>query len=444
MLFDYVGSGMSFTRIVDVDVSKSDSYIKRMNILLDGFNENHKYIKHSLLYNAFAEPKFPEIFKNYHNSLYSDSGGLQVITRGAEITDEVRQKIYETQSEADYAFCFDKIPVISQSSVGRIINNQKRFLIVDKIKESGQVTGGYIKEQIEKFAEMNAKTKVFMIIQGQEVKDFEEFFGGIMDVLPKEYLDKIEGLAPAGSSSGIGLKFDINRALAVAKLDLPERIKKRVHILGAGALNRVIIQKFILEKLIPGTIVSFDSSTHTRLATNGVYYGSGDIFTTPVKKISLPKLAHHNIKEESIFHHFIAEDIMKMLKELDIDIQSLGYKDKDDLYKWIKINEGLTKTKFLETYDKKDLENYIFIDFLRYMGSVYNFGNDLGNIVTTGREIEYLTSFKKLKFLSFLKDAKTYEDFDYFLKHFGKELVEMVYTRIPSEDHLTKQKQCLF
>jgi len=444
MLFDYVGSGMSFTRIIDVDVAKTDTFIERMNIVLDAFNEKHKYIKHSLLYNAFAEPKFPDFFKNYHNELYADSGGLQVVTRGAEITDEIRQKIYETQSKADYAFCFDKIPVISEGSVGRVIINQKRYVLEDEFFSSGQQTGAYIKEQIEKMKELNAKTKIFMIIQGQNADDYVDFANGVLNALPKEYIDSLEGIALAGASAGEGIKFDISRNLAVAKLEIDERLKKRIHLLGAGVIRKVVLSHYILNKFIDNPYISFDSSTHTRLSTNGVFYDRGDIFKKTSKKLSLPKLSKGSVDNHSHKHYELAKNLENMFNELDIDMVSLGYKDFNDLYKWVKINEAYTKTSFIEENDNlDDLIKYIFIDFLRYIGSVFNFGNDLGNIITNHREIEFLSTIKKTKHLSLLKELKTIEDFEYFLKEFGSELVDNEFQRIKSPDDI-KPRVSLF
>jgi hypothetical protein len=88
----------------------------------------------SVLYNAYTEKQHLEYLKTYKNLgaryIYSDSGGLQIVTAGKEINDEIKQQIYETQAYADYAMCFD---VISLGSVSKTRTRNERSNVKNKI-----------------------------------------------------------------------------------------------------------------------------------------------------------------------------------------------------------------------------------------------------------------------------------------------------------------------
>jgi len=73
----------------------------------------------STLYNAYTEKQHVKEFAHLDNlgsdSVYADSGGLQIVTAGKSITEEMKMEIYKTQTYADYAMCFDVIPLSSTS-----------------------------------------------------------------------------------------------------------------------------------------------------------------------------------------------------------------------------------------------------------------------------------------------------------------------------------------
>lgn len=89
---EYVASGTSHSRIV-IGAAKQQYAIELINEIFSKLNNinNHKF---SLLFNAYTEKGFGEIFKNYRSSVYkihSDSGGLQIITQGKESNDSVKE-----------------------------------------------------------------------------------------------------------------------------------------------------------------------------------------------------------------------------------------------------------------------------------------------------------------------------------------------------------------
>src|SRR5215471_113146 len=71
--------------------------------------------KVSSLFNAYTEEtevkEISTLSRMGFERLYADSGGLQIVTRGSEITPKIKNDIYRVQTNADFAFCFDEIPL---------------------------------------------------------------------------------------------------------------------------------------------------------------------------------------------------------------------------------------------------------------------------------------------------------------------------------------------
>ena len=61
----------------------------------------------SALYNAYVEPHLGEHHVEHHkdtfDGIYADSGGLQVITCGAQLTEELKTEVYKKQDMSDFA-----------------------------------------------------------------------------------------------------------------------------------------------------------------------------------------------------------------------------------------------------------------------------------------------------------------------------------------------------
>ena len=139
--------------------------------------------KLAYLFNAFSEKGFPTIFTRLNglglDTLYADSGGLQVVTVDGQIDLETKLQIYKTQTYADYAMCFDVIPLtreIKERTSNERTNTANKIYHADDIVKSGLATGKNIKQQIMAFKEFKAKTKVVLIVQGNNYKDMIVFF----------------------------------------------------------------------------------------------------------------------------------------------------------------------------------------------------------------------------------------------------------------------------
>ena len=98
-MFEYVGSGTSYFKLMYQESYRPENLdvFARTYGALNG-THNHKV---SLLYNAFTErrtgPRIKENYAKYLHSIHADSGGLQIITLGKQITPELKEEIYANQ-----------------------------------------------------------------------------------------------------------------------------------------------------------------------------------------------------------------------------------------------------------------------------------------------------------------------------------------------------------
>ena len=228
----------------------------------------------SALYNGYTEKQHVECFEKLDNlgahSIYADSGGLQIVTAGKSVTTEIKAEIYKQQAYADYAMCFDVIPLTSiavtrtrneRSNVGNKVFNQ------DEHSAAGVATGQNIKAQTTYFRSIGAKTKVIMIIQGNTPEDMVDYFNQIASQLEPEDYDNIGGMAVADTCMGNGERESIDMlkgARAITKICHPN-VNRHLHILGVGSLSRL---RPILYLINSGYLdsferVSYDSSSHT-------------------------------------------------------------------------------------------------------------------------------------------------------------------------------------
>lgn len=278
--FDYVISGCGMTSLLkhEPDAPYFNELKNTFNDLRalakDEANKHSNYMNHSLskLYNAFQEVSFIQKFKELDNvgadGIYADSGGLQIVTRGITIDDTVRKQIYENQVYADYAMCFD---VISLKNLSTTYTKNERMLIDNKIfvnenhKEAGIATGQNIKEQIQYFRSKNAKTKVILIVQGNCCEDMLLFYEAIASQLSEEDYEYVGGLAVADTCMGNGELESIEMIFAaqkIAKICHPA-VKKSLHILGMGAINRMRPVVYLVKSgyLNAFDRISYDSSS---------------------------------------------------------------------------------------------------------------------------------------------------------------------------------------
>ncbi len=228
----------------------------------------------STLYNAYTEKNHVKEFERLDNlgsaSVYADSGGLQIVTAGKTITEEIKQQIYKTQTYADYAMCFDVIP-LSSVSLTRTRNERsnignKKFHSEDML-QSAYATGDNIHAQAKHFRETKAKTKVVIIVQGNSTEDMVNFYKGIETRLVPEDYENIGGMAIADTCIGNGELESIEMLRAAKQIAdfCHPNVRKHLHVLGVGSISRMRPILYLLKSgyLHEFERVSYDSSSHT-------------------------------------------------------------------------------------------------------------------------------------------------------------------------------------
>lgn len=243
-----------------------------------------------VLSNAYTEVSdlkgYDEILSKKGITTYSDSGGLQVLTRGLDITDDLKNKIYTNQClYSDLAMCFDELPVRTigerGDSASSMIDNSGRYYIDTLFQLDGTATGKNIVKQIQTFKKLyasnpDAKGKVLIILQGKDFETLREFAWFLFQEVKKEenWEDYVSGLAIGNTTAfgNAGLTDTILRFQYELEF-IPDTVSNNIHILGAGTINKIF--SFFM---VPDTywktddfVLSADSTTQTKAMQFGKY-----------------------------------------------------------------------------------------------------------------------------------------------------------------------------
>ena len=138
---DYVsGSFYGYLRIGNANKDLELENINDAKDLLDYTKSKLKgYFNFSTLFNAYQEEKGGQTLANNdglgHKKIYSDSGGLQVLTAGKVIDDTIRDKVYEVQAKySDYAMTFDEMPLMIADGLGdNAVNGNVGQVYIDEL-----------------------------------------------------------------------------------------------------------------------------------------------------------------------------------------------------------------------------------------------------------------------------------------------------------------------
>ena len=320
------------------------------------------------LFNAYTEASFTDRFESLNNlgasKLYADSGGLQIVTAGKGITSQIKQEIYKTQTAADYAMCFDEI-ALGSFSVTRTRN--ERSNVGNKIfksslhAEKGSETGRNIKEQIEAFKSLGAKTKVIPIIQGNNSDDMVLFYEQIVNELEPEDYEFISGMAIADTCMGNGELESIEMLRGAKRITMVchDNIKKHLHILGVGSISRMRPILFLTKSGYLNTFekISYDSSSHTSTFDYGLLKVNGTC--RALGSVRTPKAEAHFRNVYNLFRKFLQD---KATEDEFVDI-ILGDGKRDWKYSTVK-DEGLklSEEKMLIAFLSKVMHTYYQID----------------------------------------------------------------------------------
>ena len=272
MIFEYVVSGPGHALTThDILTKGRDDFLRYLQTFKSMLSNKGEY-DFSFLYNGYLEEKLGKCLHGVFGTaakFYVDSGGLQMVTLGHEVTEELKLDVYETQAECgDYAMSFDEIPVTvlgEKSTRGGI---SSRVVDIENFDSYAIESAKNLKEQIRVFKASNdgngTVARPFMIIQGYSLESYQRWADILLSELDKDEIEYISGVACGAAALGQGQLEDFKRAYICANIVLPEHIKNHIHLLGVGSITRLIPYVMLHHN---GTLktnrISFDSSTHS-------------------------------------------------------------------------------------------------------------------------------------------------------------------------------------
>lgn len=283
--FEYVASGLSHIGVNNSSIFYHpedpisniiiQNKIKLMNTFIP--KTNHKF---SLLFNAYQEfnlgRDIDKTLRAHVKDVYSDSGGLQVVTQGVTVDDEFKKKIYDTQARfSSIAMSFDEIPVAITGERSLRTDSHNRFFSYALLKEKATQTAINIRDQIDYFVSIGSECKPMIITQGNDLETYQEWVDIICDVIGPSRWKYISGISSGAAALGLGFLEDVRRYYILGQLKYPDEIKRNhIHILGVGSIMRLMPLVPLIENgLFPkDTLLSYDSTTHTGNLTSGQDY----------------------------------------------------------------------------------------------------------------------------------------------------------------------------
>lgn len=298
-MFEYIMSGLNMTRIVTKNFRTHPEAIAAVNAAVADANAEGKYMV-GALFNAYQEVGLSNVvqstYRPFFSSVFGDSGGLQVITVGKQITPELKKKIYTLQAEnSDVAMCFDEIPLKVMQSAGNASNrtsiDNKAFVVAD-MEDCARRTGQNINEQLRTFRELNSPAKVMMIVQGNNRFDFARWAELAYGEVEDELKDGVYGIALADTCCGTGMLETVEMCASVPLMKIPDRIKKNIHFLGVGSIVRLApVIELVKSGLFADCRISFDSTTHTCCVDLGLYVNKKGVRHTMGKNANETNIA---------------------------------------------------------------------------------------------------------------------------------------------------------
>jgi len=351
----YIPSGViGGTRLSTViDNSSKELREQIYSFIIDFFNSHHS--KYDLFLNMMLNPHSDKVKGiEYFNEnvrpkiitdIYADSGGLQ-IARGTKGTNNIKKfkaDTYTMQAKwSDYAMCFDKIPIHSNSTSQS--DYQNVYFVSDMVGASGIETGRNIKDQIEAFKRSNSKTKIYAILQGTNISQYNEFARGLYSQLDDEDHQFIHGigvgnLAPQPYPKLLDIYYSLE------DLDVPDEHLKNVHFLAFGSFIKMlpfhINNARGLDYFKKIKKVTFDSTTYSTSEQYGKFIDIKNMYKTRTLgmkmnkevlemqerrflyfKDSISKYLNMNINYEEYINNFTVyrkdgQHLIKTFKNLD-------------------------------------------------------------------------------------------------------------------------------
>jgi len=334
------------------------------------------YFRFSILFNAYQEKRNAiDLYKRNKlggERVYSDSGGLQVLTKGLEITDEVKMKIYETQAKySDFAMSFDEMPLRSKyDQESKSAGDKGQVYIEELVPIAAQNSAKHIQQQINEFKRLGSKTKIFPIIHGFSAKSYIEYAENIFNNITDSD-NYIAGLSIASLSSHFDTKVGIMKIFDfVPKILNNQKINSKyldhVHFLGVARPLRMLPLLIMIKKgLLPIKRLSFDSTAIMRASLFGKAFinleeiKNPNHFSPTITLNSYKNMNHPNVAQLYQNVHTFMRDYSEYCFETWEELAEHSYNNGSDL----KLSEQFKKNGL--EYEKK------FLSQLRYL-TIYN------------------------------------------------------------------------
>jgi hypothetical protein len=288
-------------------------------------NKSHNF---GLLYNAWTESNFGAIFKDHFTdcleTVQADSGGLQVITQGKVITEELKNGVYQNQSKySKMAMSFDEIPLSFSGEKSSRLDLSNRWFDTNKFEDCAKLTGRNIFKQIKTFIKNESISKPIFIIQGNCYDTYMKWTELALKEIPKEFHSHIGGVAMGAAALGHGTLEDIQRAFIYTQLPI-DITHKHMHLLAVGSVSRMLPNLIFMQTgLYNNMHLTYDSTTHTSGMHMCRYYHNNKTFEFG-RHFSH---RHYNLMYEDVKSMF---DINMSLEEFHeaLNSPSIPYKEK--------------------------------------------------------------------------------------------------------------------
>jgi len=295
---EYVLSGSSYMRMNHGQFISSPTCIQKFKDMLAIVQKASSH-DISVLFNAFVESDYGEkyrrtgIDKNFKR-VYTDSGGLQLITRGLSIDQKTKDSIYSVQQKySQVAMCFDEIPVGVIGKTSKRNDYEFRYFDRDLLKEKSRLTGININEQINYFKSKSTDGTIpspVVIVHGQDYDSYLTWSDGILKAMDKENYQYLNCVAISSAAGGSGPIEEIRKYFLLKHLPF-EKID-HFHILGVGSVRRLSPLLLMIRKgLFDNMNVSYDSTTHSSSSVMGQFYNRAG------KKAQLGRYMNENYRE---------------------------------------------------------------------------------------------------------------------------------------------------
>ncbi len=361
-MFEYVASGLAHTRITKKGlkelqaINPNDPVIELINKMISSFNFDHHKI--SFLFNAYTELGIGETFSKIIapttlNNIYSDSGGLQMVTLGHGSTPELKDKIYNTQSRlSTIGMAFDEIPVETNGGKSERNDTNARFFNKKIVHEKATLTGKNLKRQIEIFSQNgNNSCKPMMIIQGNCYDTYQQWTDIVLKEVGHNNWKYIKGISSGAAALGQGTLEDFKRLFYMTHLELPNDFKvNHYHLLGVGSPSRMLPVYSLLKNgsIAKDCLISYDSTTHTSGLSLGTYFYNNNLMN---------------------FNQYKDKNFYDVFNDINTNNRNFGFPEIDEDMLFCRISQpALWNDKYgHDTYS----EFHTIFSYL--LGSIYNF-----------------------------------------------------------------------